>query len=489
MYDIIVFGGGPAGYVAAISAVKAGCKSVALIERDSSQGGGLGGTCLHRGCIPTKTYLDNAETINRVKESSRRGIVASPARIDMPAAVKFKDRVVKRLSMGVGSLLKAWGVELICGQGTVKSLQDIIITAADGSQKSVACKKLILASGSRPARVPIPGIELPTVLNSDELLNINFVPDRLVIVGGGVIGVEMARIFQAYGSKVTIVEMLDRLVPNLDSEVAQAVLKSLKSAKIDVRLSVKVEGFENTNPDSPTEVIVSDDEKTERIPADIVLVAVGRTPNTESFAELHLEMNRRFVQVNRKTMVTSNPQVYAVGDITGLSMLAHSASVMGHQAGYNAFNAIINPQSTETGDSTEELLKNVPSVVYGEPSAAGVGLTQTQAQQYCLEHNAELKIGKSLFGGNGRAVAAGMGDGFVKVLISSTESQSLILGVHLYGPMASELINECSLIVGAESGLKQIQTAIAAHPTFGEAIAIAVQDALGQSVHQPPKSV
>lgn len=484
-FDIIVIGAGPGGYVAAVSAVKAGANSVALIERDASQGGGLGGTCLHRGCIPTKTYLDNAETLNRIKEGSKRGVVTASAAIDMPAAVKFKDRVVKRLSMGVGALLKSWGVEVITGNAQVNSLDEIIVTGKDGAGQTLSCKKLILAAGSRPARVPIPGSDLPQVVTSDEILNVQTIPPRLVIVGGGVIGVEMARIFQSFGSKVTIVEMLSRLAPNLDDEVADALNKSLKSEKVAVKLGVKVESFEQGENNSVNVVVEQNGEK-ERIPADMVLVAVGRTPNTESFVNLNLEMNRRFVKVDSRTFQTSNPNVFAIGDVTGLSMLAHSASVMGEFAGALAAKQIYSPD--EKVESGENLLAAVPSVVYGEPSASGVGMTEKQALDFCQANGKALLIGRCLFGGNGRAVASSMGEGFVKVLAAEAEeNKAQILGVHIFGPMASELVNEAAVLGALKLDAQSAADVMHAHPTFGEVISIALHDALGQSCHLPKK--
>ena len=486
-YDILVVGGGPGGYIAAVTAAKYGY-SVALIEKEAQAGGGLGGTCLNRGCIPSKTWLDNAETIERVKQASKRGIDAQVVKIDMPAMVKFKDRVVKRLSMGVGALLKSWNVALYEGTAAVHSLDNVVVTSAKDKENEVVlgCKRLILATGSRPATIPIPGADLPQVLTSDDIFNIQSIPPRLTIVGGGVIGVEMARIFSAFGSKVTIVEALPRLAPNLDEEVADALLKSLKSAKVTVKTGVKVQAIEPADSDSEVNVVVSCNDVTERIPAEIVLMAVGRAPNTEAFSELGLEMNRRFVKVDPNTLKTSRQDVYAIGDITGLSMLAHSASTMGERA------AKVAVQSLNGSDSQEFYpfpidYASIPSVVYGEPSAASVGMSQQAAEEHCNSNGSTLSIGRTIFGGNGRAVASGMGEGFVKILVETNGADSKILGVHLYGPMASELINEATVLVNGGADVKSLASVVHAHPTFGETLSIALHDALGGSSHQPPK--
>ena len=485
-YDILVVGGGPGGYIAAVTAAKYGF-SVALIEKEPEQGGGLGGTCLNRGCIPSKTWLDNAETIERVKQASKRGIDAQVVNIDMPAMVKFKDRVVKRLSMGVGALLKSWNVTVYNGTATVHDLDNVVVTSSKDKENEIVlgCKRLILATGSRPATIPIPGADLPQVLTSDDIFNIQTIPPRLTIVGGGVIGVEMARIFSAFGSKVTIVEALPRLAPNLDEEIADALAKSLKSAKIAIKTGVKVEAIDPADGEEVS-VVISSDGKREFIPSDVVLMAVGRAPNTDAFSELWLDMKGRFVKVDPATLKTSDPHVYAIGDITGLSMLAHSASTMGERA------AKVAVQSLNGSDSDEFYpfpidYASIPSVVYGEPSAASVGMSQQTAEEYCAGNSLTLSIGRTIFGGNGRAVASGMGEGFVKILVASGDCQTRILGIHIFGPMASELINEASVLVNGTADVQRAASVVHAHPTFGETLSIALHDALGGSSHQPPK--
>ena len=484
-FDIIVVGGGPGGYIAATTAAKYGF-SVALIEKDASQGGGLGGTCLNRGCIPSKTWLDNAETIERIKNASKRGIMAQGADVDMPSMVKFKDRVVKRLSMGVGALLKSWNVTVFTGTATVHRLDNITVMSADGNEIQLSCKKLILATGARPATIPIKGVELPQVLSSDNIFNIQSVPDRLAIVGGGVIGVEMARIFSAFGSKVTILEALPRITPNLDDEVADALAKSLKSSKVTVKTSVKVEAIEGNCDGGEVNVVISTGSAEERIPADIVLMAIGRTPNTEAFSELNLKMNRRFVDVGYGFQ-TSYPDVYAIGDLTGLSMLAHSASLMGERVAKNIAINLGRLDPSEC-DSLEIDFANIPSVVYGEPSAAAVGMSEKTAIEFCQANELTLSTGRTIFGANGRAVASGMGDGFIKVLVGKSGKYSAqILGVHIFGPMASELVNEASVLINGKIDAYRATDVVHAHPTFSEALSVAIHDALGGSSHQPPK--
>lgn len=499
MYDIVIIGGGPGGYSAALSAAKLGA-SIALVNKD-----GWGGTCLNRGCIPTKTYLDNVETLQKIRESSKRGIVIGTPTVDMPAMFKFKQRVIKRLSMGLFKQLTDAGIDLYDGEAQVENFDKIHVSLADGTSCDLTCKRLILATGSRPAMVPIPGSNQPGVLTSNEILDLQEIPKNLAIIGGGVIGIETARIFSAFGSKVTIIEMQPRLVENMAPEISAALEKRLKTEKITLKLGKRVTRIERVDDDLITDaqnprwdVVIQDPEpqpcccgevvekgnpsdsssEPEYIHADKILVAVGRAPNTDTFKSLNLDLNGHFVSVIG-TMQTSNPLVYAVGDINGLCMLAHAAICQGELAARNAWNSINGLDDEELEDLA---VVTMPQVIYGEPSACSIGLTEAQAQKIALEVGEEIVVGTASFGANGRAVAAGMGDGFVKILAFKNCRETA--GIHIFGPMASELVNEATLVVQLHFQLPYLVSSVHAHPTFGEAISAAASDAMSKMTIQ-----
>jgi len=479
LYDVVVIGGGPAGYIAAIKAAKLG-GNVALVER-----GQLGGTCLNRGCIPTKTYLKNAEMIASVRECAKRGIVlADPTlTVDMPKWVSLKNRVVKRLTAGVGVLLREHNVTIVQGEGRIEPLESpgnggarfnvqVHSEKGDGGEATVlATKNVIAAGGSKVGRLPIPGLEDPRVLTSDTILDLKELPDSLAILGGGVIGIEMARIFSATGVKTTIVEREPRLAPMLDVELSDALAKTFKREKVDVRTGVEVEEIQFSD-DGASLVLAGG----ETINAAAVLLSVGRVPDESALEGLDLEREGRAIRVDG-SMRTSIPGLYAPGDVNAQNMLAHAAFKMGEVAAQDAMG---HAEHTVASDPVE-LLKYTPGVIYGEPEAACVGLTESQAK----EQHGEIRVGRFPFQANGRAIASGQTDGFVKVIADAKYGE--ILGVHIYGPCASELINEAATLMAAEATIEELAEAIHAHPTLSETLMEAAADALERCLHLPPK--
>ena len=454
-YDLIVVGGGPAGYVSAIKAAQLGAK-VALIEKDT-----VGGTCLNRGCIPTKTYLKNTEIIHQIHKAKERGIILgnSAFQIDMPAVVKMKDTVVSKLTGGVAALLKSNGVALYSGLGVLKSSSEVSI----GGKTTLSASKIILAGGSKTFRLPIPGVDLPAIMTSDEILNLKEIPERLVIVGGGVIGIEMAFIFQSFGSQVSIVELEDRLLPFMDEDISREIAKTLKELKIQTRLGVKLERFE----DKKGKVLVHLSDK-QVIESDAVLLSIGRVPDTEVCGELKFEMAGKYLKVDDH-MATNINGIYAPGDINGRKMLAHAAFKMGEIAAINALGG------HEKFDGSF-----VPSIVYCLPEIASVGLTEKQAR---ASH--EIQVGKFSLAANGRALASGETQGFIKVVIDKQFHE--ILGVHMIGAMSSEMINEVASLMAMEICADEVAGIIHGHPTISEAFMEAVADSLGHCIHLPPK--
>ena len=452
LYDVVVIGGGPAGYVAAIKAAQLGGK-VALVEKDV-----LGGTCLNRGCIPTKTYLKNAEIIDTIRHADRRGILlgSTDLKLDMEKIVSVKNSVVKTLTGGVAGLLASYGVKTYNGVGRITKDKKVSV---DGKEL-IAAKKIILAGGSKPSRLNIPGMESRLVLTSDEILDLKEIPEELAIIGGGVIGIEMATVFGAYGSKVTIIEMEPRLLPFMDREISSEMEKYAKEKGFRVMTSARLERIEEIG--GKLKIITDKGE----LKADRALLSVGRVPDLEALGEIEFAMERGKVKVNDK-METSVKGIYAAGDITGRLMLAHAAFKMGEVAAANAM-----------GHNETANLVYTPSCVYTAPEVGSVGLTEEAA---AARH--DISVGRYLFGANGRALASGESSGFVKVIVDKKYGE--ILGVHIVGPAAAEIVNEAAALMSMEITAYEVSEIIHGHPTFSEAFMEAVADSLKKSIHKP----
>ncbi|MDR0402192.1 MAG: dihydrolipoyl dehydrogenase [Treponema sp.] len=480
-YDIAVIGGGPAGYTAAIKAARLGAKTV-LVEKDE-----LGGTCLNRGCIPTKALLKTAELVHEILGAAERGIVVGggspPAvSVDMDAVIKEKNRVVKKLTSGVGALLKSNGVEVIKGEGKLAGAGTPgfnVAVQTQNAERVFSAKKVILAGGSVTAKLPIPGLDLPGVLGSTEILDIKEIPPRLAVIGGGVIGVEMAMVFQAFGSKVSIIEALPEILPLMDGEASSFVHSILAKRGADIYTGTglqKIEKKDSGNGRDSALTLVLADGKT--LEADKVLVSIGRTADLSSAAPsaggLSVQTDKGKVVVN-DYMESSVPGVFAPGDINGKKMLAHAAFGMAEAA---AENAAVQLGIVQGGLKKAEL-DYIPQVVYSFPEAASAGLTQADA-----EKQEQVLVGKFPLTINGRALASGNPGGFVKVIAGK---YGKILGVHIVGQGASEIINEAAALMAMEITVYELADIIHAHPTVSEALMEAAADALGRSIHLPPK--
>lgn len=456
-YHVAVIGGGPAGYVAAIKAAQLGAK-VAIVEKTE-----FGGTCLNKGCIPTKTFLRNAEILEGVAQAAARGISFKDASftVDMKKLVKYKDGVVKKLTSGVASLLKSNGVEIFRGVAKINKDKDVVIDGKD----IIKADKIILAGGSKVARIPIPGIEHPAVLTSDDILSLQELPESLIVIGGGVIGIEMAQALGSLGTKVTVVEMADYIIPILDREVSTALRSEMEKIGITIHTGSGIERLEDRG--GKLVAILKDGKE---IVAEKALLSIGRVPDLEGIGELDLEIEKGRVKVD-KYMETSVKGVYAPGDINGLKMLAHTAFRMAEVAAENALH----------GNKVELKMISAPSVVYTRPEVAMVGLTEDQAR----EHYGEIRVGKFPFVANGRALASGETAGFVKVILDNKYGE--ILGIHIVGAMAAEMISQASLIMEMEATAEEVIATIYGHPTYSEALYEAIADALGLAVHLPAK--
>ena len=466
-YDVIVIGGGPAGYVAAIKAAQLGART-ACIEKDV-----LGGTCLNRGCIPAKNFLKSAEFLYELEEAASRGInlKSTDFSIDMPTAVKAKNKVVKKLTSGVGTLLKANNVDTFYGTGVAKSSNTVSVSGGKSGELSLKAGSIILAGGSMAVKLPIPGAESERVMTSDDVFELSEVPESLAIVGGGVIGVEMAMVFAAFGSRVTIVELEPRILSFMENDIAEALHKSLKKKGVDIKTGIKLEKFEETG--NGIKLMLEGGESLE---VEKALLSIGRKADLSCVEGLGLKTERGRIVVDER-MQTSLEGVYAPGDVNGRRMLAHAAFKMGEVAAINA--AGYAGVNTGVDAPAEADMRFVPSVVYSVPEAASVGLTETEAAK-----DFQTAVGTFPLAVNGRALAVGAAEGFVKVIADAEYGE--ILGVHIVGYGASEIINEAAALMAMEITVHELSEIIHGHPSVSEALMEAAADCLGRCIHLPP---
>ena len=458
-FDVLVIGAGVGGYPAAIRAAQLGAR-VGIVEKQY-----IGGTCLNVGCIPSKALLHVAELYAAFDEMSRMGIEASQPKIDMTAAVAYKDKVVKQLTGGVGQLLKANGVTIFNGMAEPQSPTEVTITLDDGSTQNVRASKLILANGSTTIKPPFPGIDGRNVIFSDDALSMSSVPSSVVCIGGGVIAVELACMFNAFGTDVTIVEMLPAIIANEDEEASRALAQSLTKRGVKIATGAKVESIEDADGKKRVTATTSDGKKT--FDGEYVLVAVGRQANPaglDKLAQAGLKMERGRVVANDQ-METNLPGVYAVGDLVGRTWLAHVAETEGEVAGENA-----------TGHEARMDYTVIPRPIFTFPEVASVGLTEKQAR----EQNSNIRVGKFPWVANGKALAANEAEGFTKVIIGEYGE---ILGAVIFGPDATNLITEYSLAMRAELTVDEVTATVHPHPTYSEALREAVLAAEGRPIH------
>lgn len=446
-FDIIVLGGGPGGYVAAIKAAQEGQK-VAIIEAEV-----LGGICLNHGCIPTKAMLKSSKTLDILKNAKAYGIDVDSKDIGfkLENIVERKNGVVKRLTGGVAGLMRKNKIEVFNGYGEVLSATQVKV-----GNETLTTKNLIIATGGTAIVPPIPGAkeayEKGFAVTSRELLNVVEVPKNFVIVGGGVIGVEFATIFNSLGSNVTIVEMAPSIITPMDDEIITAYTSDLKKSGVEIITGAEVKNV------GTKDVTYAINGKETKIPADLVLIAVGIGPNTNSFKALNLDMKGRGVKVN-EAMETSVKGVYAIGDVTGEHMLAHVASAEGIVAVENIL-----------GKNSKINYDQIPSAIYGNPEIAMIGLTEREAKKRGLKY----KTSKFPLAGNGKALADGESVGFVKI-IKGTELDE-ILGAHIYAYNAVDLIGEFGVAMKLEGTNKELAETVHAHPSLSEIIMEAAMD-------------
>jgi dihydrolipoamide dehydrogenase len=457
-FQLVIIGTGPGGYVAAIRAAQLGLKT-AVVEKDE-----LGGTCLNWGCIPTKAWIVTAHLYEQIKHAKDFGIDVGEPKINWGQLVARKNKVVKQLTGGVGALLKGRKVEIFRGRARLTAANRMIVEGADGKKEEISADHVMLATGAE-ATIP-PGFKLDgeRVITSKEALDLTKQPKRVAVLGGGVVGTEFACFFAAIGSEVTLIEMLPRLVPAEDDEIADALVRELKKQKIALHLGTKVEGMK----DGPGGAVTLTMSGGKTVEVDCVLVATGRRPYS---AELGLDKVGVAVADRGKIVVNDRLQtnvkgIYAIGDVTDIKQLAHFASAQGKSAA-----EII------AGHPAQINWRAVPAATFTNPEIASVGLTEREAKA----EGREVKVGRFPFRAHGRNIAEGEISGFVKLVGDAGTDQ--VLGAHIIGAKASELIHECSLAIAADLNLHDLAQAIHAHPTVTEAIGEAAEDAEGLAIH------
>jgi dihydrolipoamide dehydrogenase len=455
--DIAVIGAGIGGYVAALRARQLGA-TVVLVEKDR-----IGGVCLNWGCVPTKTLLRSAEVYHLAQQASKFGVNVGDVTLDWSAAQKRKEQVVERLTGGVRFLLEKAGVNVVAGTARFASAAELEVSA-NGATTQVKASRFLVATGSRPSDLPIPGLSGSGVLTSDDVVDLNNLPGSVLIIGGGPIGVEFATLFRACGVQVTLVEMLPRVLPALDADLGTQVERGLKKLKVDVHTGSKVTAVEQRDDRQIVGIEASSGAVT--VEVERVISAVGRQPNVEDVGldVVGVTLGKGSVQVDAH-MRTSIPHIFALGDVTGGMLLAHVASEEGVVAAENAL-----------GHERVMRYDAVPSCVFSWPEVATVGLSEEQA----TEKGYDVRVGRFPFRANGKALANGDYEGFVKVVAEAEYGQ--VLGVHIVGPHASDLIQEATMGLTLEATLDEFEATIHPHPTLTEALAEAALAAQGRAL-------
>lgn len=461
-YDVVVIGSGPGGYTAAIRAGQYGLKT-AIVEKDAK----LGGTCLHVGCIPTKALLHTAEVWNHFRHPEAEGICCDNARLDLPRVHERKNAIVNKHAKGLEFLMKKNKVDWIRGQGVIVGPGQVEVLSGRDAQL-LQTKNIIIATGSAARMLPGLAPDAERILTNIEILNLQRIPEHLAIIGAGAVGVEFASIFNRFGSRVTLIEMLPRLVPVEDEEVSKELQRYFRKTGIRCEPGAKAGDIRLT--DSSVELSLSlASGKQEKITADALLVAVGRRPVTENLGleRTRVETERGFIKVN-EWQQTAEPGIYAIGDVVaGTPQLAHVAAMEGMVAVAHI-----------AGRPARPLNKNrIPNVTYCEPGIASVGLTEAQARA----QGYKVRVGKFPFLANSKASIEGLHDGFVKVV--ADEKYGEILGVHIIGPHAYELIGEAVAAMEAEATVETMMHTIHAHPTLYEALGEAFNAVYGLAIH------
>jgi dihydrolipoamide dehydrogenase len=462
-YDVVIIGSGPGGYVAAIRAAQLGLK-VAIVEKEN-----IGGVCLNWGCIPTKALLRNAEVISLLGQGKEFGFSVSNVTVDYAAAVDRSRKVSERLVKGVELLMREYGVEVVAGTGRLTSPTTVEVSLNEGGSRRLQARNVILATGGRARTIPGIAPDGERILTYREAIVLPEAPASVVVVGAGPIGMEFAHVWQSYGSQVTVVEMLPRVVPLEDEEASAVVARAFKRRKVKMLTSARVEAIEPAG--EGVQVRISGKKGEEIVEAERVLIAIGIQPNSEGLGleNLGVRLDRGFVVVD-EFMRTNMPGIYAIGDVTGKLALAHVASAQGIVAAETIAAAETRPLDYDA----------MPRCTYCQPQVASFGLSESAA----VEQGHKVRVGKFFFLANGKALGLGERDGFAKIVADEVSGE--ILGAHLVGPEVTELLPELVLARTWELTPDEIARSVHAHPTLSEAIAEAAHGVFGQTIHGQP---
>jgi len=490
-FDIVIIGSGPGGYSAAIRAAQHGAKTAIIEEKY------IGGVCLNVGCIPTKAMLYSASLMLAVSHGKEYGLHCGEVQARLADIVTRREQVVQRLTNGVATLLKANRLSVFNGRARLLGNKQIEVKSTDGKLISIAAKKIILATGSRPTVIPTFPPDGNNIFNSDEILSLTSPPAHLLILGGGYIGCEFACIFHALGSKVTIVEALDRLLPQMDADLGNTLGRLFKKAGMQIMLKTKVTNVRaeggNLKPEAPTSEtqvsgliphpsdggISAALDNGSQIAADKLLVSIGRVPNSENIGleKEKIALDGKFVRVNER-METSAKDIYAIGDVCGKYPLAHTALAQGRVAVKNATAGISSPQVSGLSPHPSEMhYEAVPAVVFTFPEIGSVGYSEEAARAAGFN----VATGKFNFAALGKSVAVGETDGFVKWVADADTRE--VLGCHIIGGHASELIAAPTMAIHLGAKVDDVAECIYTHPTFAEALGEAAEDIFGSPIH------
>lgn len=461
-FDLIVIGAGPGGYVAAIKAAKLGLKTAVIENRE------VGGTCLNRGCIPAKAMIHASSIYREMQNIEEIGIFASEVTYDYGRILEYKEGTTRQLVQGIEQVLKANSVEIICGTGTLLPGNEVKVASEEG-EELLKAKDVLLASGSRPLRIPIPGIDLPGVITSDDLFRMKEVPESLVMIGGGVISVEFATVYAALGTKVTILEAMPRLVPNMDKEISQNLKMILKKRGIEIHTAAAVQSIEQDTDGYFCHY--TEKEKARQAKGAYVLCAVGRCANTDGLLgeDMTLELAGGRVVVD-ENFATSIPHVYAIGDLIGGAQLAHAASAQG-----------VAVAERLAGKARSIDVNVIPGCVYTDPEIASAGLTEDEAK----EKGIEVETGKFIMSANGRSIITKEERGFIKVV--ADKDSHVILGAQMMCARATDMIGEFVTAITNQMTVSQLLKGMRAHPTYNEGIGEALEELEGGAIHVLPK--
>ncbi|HEV8487522.1 MAG TPA: dihydrolipoyl dehydrogenase [Blastocatellia bacterium] len=460
-FDVVIIGSGPGGYVAAIRAGQLGLKT-AIIEKDKN----LGGTCLLRGCIPTKALLHTADVFDELKHAGDLGVVTTAVSLDFGQAQKRKNKVVLKLAKGVEFLMKKNRVQTFKGTAKIEGPGRITVTPSDGSRQDIQTKNIIVATGSVPRSLPGLDIDGKQIITSDEVLELAEIPKSMIVLGAGAVGVEFASMFSRFGTDATVIELLPRLLPIEDEEISAELAKSFKKQGIKTFTNARFKSV--VKEDGLVRVTATVADKDQDFTAEKLLVAVGRRAYTDGLGleNLRVEMDRGYIKIDQQ-MRTSEPNVYAIGDVVPTPWLAHVASA----EGILAVEAI-------AGKSPRPInYDRVPSCTYCQPEVASVGLTEARAR----ERGYDVKVGKFPIPVIAKAQILGATEGIVKIVSDARYDE--LLGVHMIGPHATELISEGGVALQMEATVEELIHTMHAHPTVSEVIHEAAEDAHGMVIH------